>query len=826
MAGPAGVPGFYDPRRAQNPGLGKATLNAGPIVPLTVKLPPGSSLVTKNSDLNKNYSDAQARLTAAQASGDPVAINKAQTNLYFHTTQLNNFVKGQNDTTRSTLDEKNIVDPNKPVTPTTMPKTEANRDDRPAPANSTVQTAQVSPITLKPNENLLHGYSSYTYKFSLGILGEDDYNNLVNDPKRVVDLKNILIASGGISQDKRAAYFKNDFYFDSIEMEATFGSGAEARNTNVQQFIIKIIEPYSVTLIERLVKVATESVKSNSYIEQPYVLTLDFWGYNDEALSPIKIEGCSRNFIIAIKNITFNLTHKGAEYELTCSPFAHGAFNESVATISSNFEVSAKTVKEFFGDGTDAAQAAIKVASAGRDDRAGSPPTPELLTGSLGYVLTQHSKKLQEKGEIEIADEFKFVIDKEIANAAILSSDDTSIKDVPMKTEAFKKYAAAKSIKNISYDNEKRKISVAAGTTLINLINDIVLHSTYSLDQVIDATDEEAKTLKETKPIQWVRIVPDIELLGFDKKRNTYAKRFTYNVLKFSVFGHNHEQMGQAPVPGVAKIYDYFYTGQNKDIIDLKLEFKSAITLYTNSNRSIKAGSTPPKNIDNNPDKTDISNPPADAFPTKVAVSNSPALNSAARASTNSNDLILNDVSNSLITGYQSDLVHLDISIVGDPAYITQTDVFYGKFTGNFAGSTVLPDGSLNPCITDIFALIRFNTPNDIDVDKGMYDFTDKGNNDVTSSSFTGLYRVTKLTNHFSGGKFTQNLTMVRMPAQSTNYIIESAAKNKFVNTDSSPDAIKKLESQASKVLTGIANELSDLASIFAPIKNLLNGRL
>jgi len=837
--------------RAMRPGRPVAS-TTGQVEVLTVSLPPGSSLATTNSELNSNYSEAQSNLAKAQASGDQAAIDRAQIQVNLKQAQLNTFVQRQNAPS-ATLDEKNIVDPatrnaNANTTTTTTapaPVTEPNRDDRPAPANTTTQTAQVTTVKLVPADNLLHGYASYTYRLSLYVLSAKEYNDLISDSERKVDdFKNLLMSSGGGNQAHRAPYFKEDFYFDSMEISSLFGSGAAARNTNVTTIKFKVIEPYGITYLERLVKAVTEITQSNNYTDQPYLFTLDFWGYDDEALAPKKIDNCTRNLVVRIVNVTFQVTSKGTEYDFTAMPYGHTALNEGPATISANFEVSAKTVAEFFGDSktppAESTAAALKV-NTPRDDRSSTPqapapgtvqasgssasPKPAEINGSLSFVLNQNQRALQEKNEIEIADEYVFKIDKSIAEAGILSADDKDIKGVPMKTEIFKKYASAASKTTITYESDKRKIAVAAGTTLTNLINDIVLHSTYSLNQILSVDDEEAKNIKTEKPIQWLRIVPDVELLGFDKKRNMYAKRYIYNLLEFPVFGHNHEQMPQAPAPGAAKIYEYFYTGQNKDILDLKIEFNTLYMQYLTANRGIKAGSTPPTNIDKNPDKTDTTNPAGTVFPSQVAVSNSPALSSPSRASTNSNDLILNDVNNSLLSKPGVDMASIQLSIVGDPAYITQADIFYGEFTGQFSKSAILPDGSLNPYASDLFVLIRFNTPNDIDLDKGIYDFTDNGQAGITSSSFTGLYRVMNIESNLTGGKFTQNLSLLRMPEQSSNYVIESAARNKFVKQDVGPENIKKLIADNNKIYGGIASDLLDLASSFAPVTNLLNGR-
>ena len=815
---------------------------------LTVSLPPGSSIATTNSELNGAYSEAQANLAKAQASGDQAAITRATIIVNERKTRLNNFIKGQNDTTRSTLDEKNYNAPNANAIATTT-TTQTNTDDAATAANSTTQTATVTTIKLEPFDNILHEYSNYTYRFSLYVLGTTEYNDIINDAERKVDdVKNLLMASGGFSSGQRSPYFKEDFYFDSMEITTLFGSGATTRNTNAVTTKFKVIEPYGITYLERLTKAVSELTESNNYTDQPYLLTLDFWGYDDEALAPKKIEGCTRHLFLRIVNVTFQITSKGTEYEFTAMPYGHYAFNQEVGSFRSNFEVSAKTVGEFFGDSLGALNTIANInknvaelpprednslmgglmRNASADRRARNTRTAVNtgeLKNSLSYVMNQDEQQKKIDLAIDIPDEYVFVIDKSIADANILATDDKDIKGIPMKTELYKKFATAASKTTITVDNDKRKIAVSSGTSLINLINDIVIHSTYALDQIIAADDEEAKNTKAEKPIDWFRIIPDVEIIGFDKKLNRYAKRYTYNILPFSVFGHNHEQMPQGPAPGVSKIYDYFYTGQNKDILDLKIEYNALYMQVMTANKDIKAGSTPPANIDKNPDKTDTTNPAGTVFPSQVTVSNTPAISSAQRASTNSNDLILNDVSNSLLNKPGTDMVSVNMTIVGDPAYIVQADVFYGKQTGQFFENSILPDRSLNPCITDIFALIRFNTPNDIDLDNGIYDFTDNGDKGITSSAFTGLYRVIQIENNFSGGKFTQILHLLRAPNQSTDYVIESAAKAKFTKQDVSPENIKKLIEGKNKIFGGVASDLLDLASSMAPVNNLLSGR-
>jgi hypothetical protein len=91
-----------------------------------------------------------------------------------------------------------------------------------------------------------------------------------------------------------------------------------------------------------------------------------------------------------------------------------------------------------------------------------------------------------------------------------------------------------------------------------------------------------------------------------------------------------------------------------------------------------------------------------------------------------------------------------------------------------------------------VFILLNFKTP--FDYPDRVNDFNSSLNNSLldgkggaqTVETFSGLYRVTRVTSEFSGGQFSQDLEMLRMPNQSiTDDEPESNTQNLKVEKDS-----------------------------------------
>jgi hypothetical protein len=108
----------------------------------------------------------------------------------------------------------------------------------------------------------------------------------------------------------------------------------------------------------------------------------------------------------------------------------------------------------------------------------------------------------------------------------------------------------------------------------------------------------------------------------------------------------------------------------------------------------------------------------------------------------------------------------IDLTIIGDPSYIKQDDVFWTPVSNaqvsenkTNADPRLTFDGSLKMDNGEVYVSLVFRTPTDIDESTGLMKFDSK----MSTSLFSGLYFITVITNEFRNGQFTQDLTLVRL---------------------------------------------------------------
>ena len=105
-------------------------------------------------------------------------------------------------------------------------------------------------------------------------------------------------------------------------------------------------------------------------------------------------------------------------------------------------------------------------------------------------------------------------------------------------------------------------------------------------------------------------------------------------------------------------------------------------------------------------------------------------------------------------------MINLKIKIIGDPEFIKTDDIFYnvGNVESIGPDETHAPDGSILMDRGDIFVLITWKTPVDIDFENtGLPDFQR-----YQYSVFDGVFKVVKVNSEFKGGKFEQNIELIR----------------------------------------------------------------
>jgi hypothetical protein len=142
------------------------------------------------------------------------------------------------------------------------------------------------------------------------------------------------------------------------------------------------------------------------------------------------------------------------------------------------------------------------------------------------------------------------------------------------------------------------------------------------------------------------------------------------------------------------------------------------------------------------------------------------------------------DLAASLMSMADADMLTVDLTIVGDPEFIKQDDMFYPNTydsTGQVMLETriVTPNGSVIMDAKEIFCNLTFKTPTDIDDETGLMSF----NTNYRASGFSGLYKILRVDNDFNAGKFTQILHLVRYPDQDAPAESDTASSDQRSDT-------------------------------------------
>ena len=183
------------------------------------------------------------------------------------------------------------------------------------------------------------------------MLSKQDFNDMGQDPDGSWKPSKTIVGGAGkwgVPGFNRDKNFLDDFYFDNFKMTTIIGSTAGNQGTNAVELSFTLIEPYGITFIDRLIDCCNDpAVDGKNYLESPYLIQIDFYGYDDEGIGQALIK--QRKYIpIKLLSCGIKAGIKGAEYSLTAVPYAHGGFQESVAATPANFEVAAGTLSEFF----------------------------------------------------------------------------------------------------------------------------------------------------------------------------------------------------------------------------------------------------------------------------------------------------------------------------------------------------------------------------------------------------------------------------------------------------------------------------------------------
>lgn len=643
-----------------------------------------------------------------------------------------------------------------------------------------------SAVSAKPN--VLDQFSSFNYAISLYMVSQEDLAALVDSGSLdIIPNNRLLIQSGGIPAANRNEYFTLDYFIQSLSIEHVMPCNNGGGAIGSGQFHMSIIEPYGITLPKNLAnasKLLNGDSANADYIglKQHFLIVIRFYGY-DEHGNEIKggnsFASSGTNSIVTkfypviVNNFKYRVANKMVEYEIDFTPQKLEAASSTRATLPFDFESTAQTVKEVLAGNGSSGGGTTSKKDGGRDSKTATTDAPKKNASegankrqSLFETLNAQQEKLVKDGLYEVAD--KYII--EFTNDAIASASVT-IKGGELKMSDMD--PNAKPSKQLNEEKQSanstvRQITFQNGVQIQGVIEQVLKNSSYVTDQanvkINEKTGEQDKNQTEGKPTAWYNISLQAKPTKWDKKRNMYAYEFTWVIspyktddLKSSSF-KDPASSANPQEQTIHKRYDYWFTGKNTEVLDLELKIDNSYVRYmTNSTGA-----------SDNADAMGVSDYSKRIF--------SPSNNQSAQGAAGKPNNIGASAADYLYD--QSFAGEMQMSILGDPAWLLQEDLAVLNRAQLQNPGPFLPDGTISVSSGQVFYEILVGTPQDYNLQTGLMNPNDKPllypqfGNQPAAATQSFICTAIQCKSDFNRGKFTQTLK-----GRMTKYIADQTAK-------------------------------------------------
>lgn len=370
-------------------------------------------------------------------------------------------------------------------------------------------------------------------------------------------------------------------------------------------------------------------------------------------------------------------------------------------------------------------------------------PSKTTFTG-LCAALNAWQKALVTIGQRAIADvyEIKFQPAGVIGNATISKPGGTVQKNTSMNlddTAAAKLEPAKSSVNNTSYT-----VPITAGTQIVQFIDEVIKSSSYITDQasiIIDKATGKMKPNTNTKngQVAWYKVNVASTPLGYDDVIKDQAYKMSFVITPYALSEMQSEYFPQTTFRGLHKSYNYWFTGQNTQILHFEQDYNFLF-------RQVFTARISP-GVAQQSDSRDFYQR---TWAVASAESSKGAENSANEVGANAADWLYSP----------RDLANVKLKIVGDPAWLQQGEITQGVNPTNFSFKPFLDDGTINFDSSQICFDISWNAPTDYNFNTGIADVTvnnvNKSTTNLPQENFT--YMFVECTSTFNKGRFEQEL--------------------------------------------------------------------
>jgi hypothetical protein len=349
--------------------------------------------------------------------------------------------------------------------------------------------------------------------------------------------------------------------------------------------------------------------------------------------------------------------------------------------------------------------------------------------------------------------------------------------------------------------NDERVFNYGSGTSILKIIEDVILTSDWG------------KSIKERAPdengmVPWFRIDAESYLKPNAQQENVFgedAKVNHYKVVEYKVHSSHFQNAGAAGVDynslrqNAKKEYKYIYSGENTDIVRFDISFKAAFFQFIQPDSGqlsidAKTGGTQFNLTQTNPSQLGLNITPSGSnsstgLATQGFVNSSSTQGGGGAGIDNSKIRWARKFHDQILGNGSVDLVEVKLEIFGDPYFIVDSGM--GNWTDEAGDLNTTAGGQVDYQRSEVDVILNFRTPIDYNPDTGGMIYPE---DTVPVSQFNGLYRVTAIENKIQRNMFTQELTLLRRRGQPED-----------TNTSGTSDQANKVKdaNRASQVNTG-----------------------
>ena len=605
-------------------------------------------------------------------------------------------------------------------------------------------------------KNPLNAYASFNNLFTLACITTSQQNK--GGPFTPGNLNNVVCRTQGDwypgTKHVKTEFGQYDYIIDDLIVASLPSMNKATGAAFATKITFKVTEPYSLGLFFLALQEGAKASGYNNFREAPYLLVIEFAGYYDDKKPHID-PNLTRYIPMRFLSIKLKAGQGGSMYECEAIPYNENAFLAPFAHSTEDVILSGSVVKELL---------------AGSGEK------------SLKGALQKQAQNLKKDGQIASGTDTidihfppSWKIDHDGGNdigKGILFENFNAAGQItfPANDAHFDK------VKQIYKDNsicvvKDRNLHFKKDCKIQDIITEVVLRSDYITKQLLGASGTGAGSilLDPKGMIKWFRVETRVEDGAFSSVLNRQVRKYIYRIVPYEVHVSRFLPAAAQP-PGypelnkaAARVYEYLYTGQNTDIINLNLEFNFAFYTAVPSDAGQTTGqenSAQTPGIQKDEKEKIISgntvgSPAADAVGTVGVVGTQPSNKGGAGNDTDKS--VQGKTLEALLTN-EGDLVTLDIEVRGDPYYLPSSGM--GNIIKKEVSYNILDDGAMNyqSGETDFVVIIR--TPIDLDPKTGLYKFA------KTVDELSGLFMIQEVESKFNHNKFTQTIKGIRRRVQ------------------------------------------------------------